>query len=63
MTCTCKEWEPNIKIINGMIGMQSVMAWGNKKGYTGKPFQFCPWCGRKLVKEQDETENKPAKPE
>lgn len=32
--------------------MQSHMAWGNKNGYEGKPFVFCPWCGSKLVAEE-----------
>jgi len=48
--CTCKDWKPNIKIINGYITMDAIHAWGNKDGYTGKAFRFCPWCGKKLVK-------------
>lgn len=50
-TCDCKDWKPNIAIINGYIAVQSHMAWGNKDGYTGKPFKFCPWCSRRLKKE------------
>ncbi len=46
--CACKDWKPNIEIINGFISMQTVMAWGNKDGYTGKPLVYCPWCGKKL---------------
>lgn len=52
MICKCKDWKPNIDIVNGFIVMQANMAWGNKKGYTGKPFRFCPWCGKKLVAER-----------
>lgn len=48
MHCTCKDWKPNIVIINGAFAVQSVMAWGEKKGYTGKPIRYCPWCGKKL---------------
>ena len=50
--CKCKDWKPNIDIVNGFIVMQANMAWGNKKGYTGKAFRFCPWCGKKLVAER-----------
>lgn len=51
--CNCPEWKPNIEIINGYIITQSHMAWGNKAGYTGKPFSHCPWCGKKLKDEKD----------
>ena len=51
--CNCKDWKPNIEIINGFISMQTVMAWGNKDGYTGKPFVYCPWCGKKLKEVKD----------
>lgn len=52
--CRCPDWKPNIKIIDGMIIMQTNMAWGNKKGYIGKRFKFCPWCGRLLnIKEKE----------
>jgi len=50
MKCDCKDWEPNIKIINGMIDIQTHMSWGNKDGYTGKVFKYCPWCAKKLKK-------------
>lgn len=56
MSCDCKDWEPNISIINGYISMQANMAWGNKEGYSGKPFDYCPWCGSELVKEEVEDE-------
>ena len=47
--CNCEDWEPNIEIINGMINTQAAHSWGNKDGYEGKPFDFCPWCGERLV--------------
>jgi len=47
-SCTCNDWYPNMSILNGMIVIQSHMAWGNPKGYLGKPFQYCPWCSKKL---------------
>ena len=51
--CKCKDWTDNIRILDGMIATQSVMAWGNKDGYTGKPFKYCPWCGRKRKIEKE----------
>ena len=46
--CTCEYWEPNIKIINGYIDTQACHSWGNKNGYEGQPFIYCPWCGSEL---------------
>jgi len=46
--CKCKDWEPNMFLLDGMIGIQALMSWGNKDGYTGKPFVYCPWCGEEL---------------
>jgi len=52
--CDCPDWKPNIKIIDGMILIQTNMAWGSKEGYTGKSFKYCPWCGRLLtIKEKE----------
>ena len=58
MPCNCKDWKPNIEIINGIIDMQTHMAWGNKDGYQGKPFVYCPWCGSKLTVEVPEITHK-----
>lgn len=51
--CTCEDWESNIKKINNMISMQANMAWGNKDGWDGMFFKFCPWCGKKLIEVED----------
>lgn len=51
--CKCKDWAPNIEILDGFIVMQMNMAWGNKKGYEGKPFVYCPWCGDTLIEKKD----------
>ena len=45
----CKDWQPNCDKINGAITMNTTH--GNP--YTGKPFKFCPWCGRRV---SDETQ-------
>jgi hypothetical protein len=49
MHCTCPDWPVQSKIIDGFIVFQSVRA--GKDLYQergGKPFKFCPWCGRQL---------------
>lgn len=46
--CDCKDWEPEIKKLNGPITLQSVRSGGAYK-YDGKPFNFCPWCGKRLA--------------
>jgi hypothetical protein len=51
--CTCKDWKENIDELNaGFDFMAALFAF--RKGYEGKPIEFCPWCGRKLQKIQEE---------
>ena len=54
--CDCSDWKPNIKIINSMILIQTNMSWGNKKGFIGKRFKYCPWCGNLLTVKKKEKE-------
>lgn len=56
--CACEDWEPNVKIINGYIDMQACHSWGNHKGYEGKPFTYCPWCGSELKDDVEDTRPK-----
>lgn len=51
-TCTCKDWEPGIEKINAYIGLQFARS-GGATQYTGKPFEYCPWCGKKLIDDED----------
>jgi len=46
MKCNCKDWEENIDILNGPTVLQSIRT--GSKGYTGKVFVYCPWCGKEL---------------
>lgn len=55
--CTCEDWGPNIKIIND-ITMHAYMAWGNKNGWDGKIFEFCPWCGSELKDDVEDSRQK-----
>ena len=44
--CDCPDWRKNISIINGMLVTLSV----HGIQYKGKIFNYCPWCGKLLVK-------------
>lgn len=43
--CECEDWKENVPKINAGFFMQEIHGFS---GYTGKQFNFCPWCGRKL---------------
>ena len=49
MNCECKEWKENIDKLNAGFVFLSTRGVG---GYTGKQFNFCPWCGKKFPKEK-----------
>jgi len=42
--CDCKEWKRSIEILNGYLTMGMIHGMGD---YQGKPFVYCPWCGKK----------------
>lgn len=44
MTCDCKDWAIGMRQI---IDAQVLVEIHGVK-YTGKPFNFCPWCGKSL---------------
>ena len=44
--CKCKDWKRDMPNIIGM----SVMMQNHGMGYRGKIFEYCPWCGKKLIK-------------
>lgn len=48
--CDCQDWKPGIEEINGFISF----AWCHDIGYKGKCFVFCPWCGKKLEKKEED---------
>lgn len=41
----CLEWKPNLEKINGYIIHH--FARTGEDNYSGKPFKYCPWCGKK----------------
>ncbi len=41
------------QIINAQVMASPLIhSWGIK--YTGKPFKFCPWCGRVLIEKEED---------
>lgn len=45
----CDDWEPGIKALDEPIVLQAIRS--GVDFYKGKPFLFCPWCGKKREKE------------
>jgi len=43
--CKCKDWEGNMKILNSAI----LLYVGHGFGSLKKPFEYCPYCGKKLT--------------
>ena len=41
----CPDWRPGIDKINAVIYFAGI----HHGSYDGKPFRFCPWCGKKVV--------------
>ena len=54
MICKCEDWQPNVDIINGYISFGTIHYGFNPKGYDGKPFKYCPWCGKQLEEKNDD---------
>lgn len=46
--CTCADWVPGVAKINAYIDMGRIHSMGE---YSGKPFMYCPWCGKLLTEE------------
>lgn len=42
--CNCQEWENNYPQLSAVLLLAKIHA----LGYSGLPFVFCPWCGKKL---------------
>ena len=46
----CPDWDEQTSIINSYIAFTSIRSGHDtflQQG--GKPFAYCPWCGRKVV--------------
>ena len=49
--CSCADWKQSADQIF-MSQIRDTLHTGNK--YTGRMFEFCPWCGKSLVKTKSE---------
>lgn len=47
--CLCTDFKENIAILNAPFALATARNPETYRGYTGKPFQFCPWCGALLL--------------
>jgi len=43
--CNCSDWGLNIDSLNAPFSL-GLAAVGH---YTGKEFEYCPWCGQALI--------------
>jgi len=42
--CDCNEYQEGMEqIVNAQL-----LFWDHGMPYTGKPFRYCPWCGKEL---------------
>lgn len=49
--CTCDIWKGEIGLLNSAVVLASSHGLS-----TGKyPFDYCPWCGKKLISEVSKT--------
>ncbi len=47
LTCECEDFKLGMPQIIEVQKLHLTHPWIPK--YTGKPFKFCPWCGKVLV--------------
>jgi hypothetical protein len=57
----CPDWEPQTKILDAPIILQSVRS-GGAYQYPGIPFRYCPWCGKQRSPNAKATNPDPTKP-
>lgn len=50
MKCDCKDWEENIDLVNSGFTFMQVHGCGS---YSGKTFNYCPWCSKKLTQKEE----------
>lgn len=48
--CKCDSWDKSMKCINGA----QTLAYHHGWAYEGETMVFCPWCGKRLKKEDSD---------
>jgi hypothetical protein len=51
--CDCKDWKPNVEIIDSALAIAFIH--GFQQDDHVDVFNFCPWCGKKLVEVADDS--------
>lgn len=47
--CNCADYDKNVAHVNSATQLLYAGNPETYKGYQGKAFEFCPWCGTKLI--------------
>jgi len=50
--CSCPDWKPNMEKLNAPNLFLHARNSETYKGYEGKIFIYCPWCGKELKEEK-----------
>ena len=50
----CREWDEGIVQLNNMLTLNGIRS--ASPPYTAPPFKWCPWCGDKILDEDEEIE-------
>lgn len=48
MKCNCKDWKENNDKLSAGFSLLFARNPDTYKGYEGKQFIYCPWCGERL---------------
>jgi hypothetical protein len=46
--CLCPDFKPNVALLNAPFALGYARNTDTYRGYEGKVFKFCPWCGAEL---------------
>ena len=46
--CLCPDFKENVELLNAPFALEIARNPLTHRGYTGKQFKFCPWCGSEL---------------
>ena len=53
MDCNCKDYKKNMELLNEPFVFLTARNPQSYKGYQGKQFIYCPFCGKKLRSDND----------
>ena len=50
MPCECDDYKENAPKIDSFV----MLGFTHGMEYDGKPWEYCPWCGKLLVSEEEQ---------